>query len=184
MFVVAAAEDPPAELIGRVDALTIAFPWGSLLRGALALDDRAADGIHGLLAPKATATILLAPAPRDRLGDLPTAADLLDPRSDACGSLAERWRCLGLSLCDLRRATIDEVEATQSTWARRLRAGRDADRPVVRFQLRRSSGGCLPRGASFDGLRVRRALRRRRSPDRERHGTPDQVACPLHIARS
>jgi len=53
-FVVAAAEDPPAELVGCSDALTIAFPWGSLLRGALALDDEAAAGIAMLLAPEAT----------------------------------------------------------------------------------------------------------------------------------
>ena len=37
LFAVAAAENPPPELCGRVDLLTIHFPWGSLLRGASAV---------------------------------------------------------------------------------------------------------------------------------------------------
>jgi len=146
-FAVAAAEDPPAELVGCADALTIAFPWGSLLRGALALDDEAAAGIAMLLAPGATATILLAPGPRDRLEDVPTAAELLDPGSDAARSLGDRWQCRGLAMCGLRAATIEEVDAAHSSWARRLHAGRDPDRPVARLELRRPAGDGLPRGA-------------------------------------
>ena len=42
LFAVAAAERPPAELCGRVDEVSILFPWGSLLRGVLALDPAAA----------------------------------------------------------------------------------------------------------------------------------------------
>ena len=44
LFVVAAAERPPTELLSIADELTINFPWGSLLRGALAFDDAAARG--------------------------------------------------------------------------------------------------------------------------------------------
>ena len=46
LFVVAAAERVPAELHGLADELTILFPWGSLLRGALALDERRRGGGH------------------------------------------------------------------------------------------------------------------------------------------
>ena len=42
LFVVAAAERPPMELLAIADELTINFPWGSLLRGALGIDDAAA----------------------------------------------------------------------------------------------------------------------------------------------
>ena len=142
-FVVAAAEDPPAELLGCADALTIAFPWGSLLRGALALDEAAAAGISALLAPGATAAVVLAPARRDGLVDLPTATDLLDPHGEAACELRERWHRHGLTVDALRAATPAEVDATHSTWARRLRAGRDADRPVARFDLRRPSTGIV-----------------------------------------
>jgi 16S rRNA (adenine(1408)-N(1))-methyltransferase len=127
--------------------VTIAFPWGSLLRGVLALDDAAADGIAALLAPGSAATTLLAPAPRDQLPDLPTAAQLIDPADEAARFLCERWRCRGLTLRDLRPATHDDVDSSHSTWARRLRAGRDADRPVARFELRAGPGGGAPAGA-------------------------------------
>ncbi len=40
LFVVAAAERPPIELLGIADEVTINFPWGSLLRGALAMRRR------------------------------------------------------------------------------------------------------------------------------------------------
>ena len=40
LFVVAAAEAPPRELIGLADEVRILFPWGSLLRGVLGQDNR------------------------------------------------------------------------------------------------------------------------------------------------
>src|SRR5262245_37134645 len=67
LFVVAAAEAPLPELAGIADTVAIHLPWGSLLRGALALDDAVAAGIAGLLDPSGRVEVLLAPAARDRL---------------------------------------------------------------------------------------------------------------------
>ncbi len=69
LFVVAAAERPPAELTGIAAEVTITMPWGFLLRGALALDDAcaAAAGIASLLAPGGGVRILLSIDPRDGL---------------------------------------------------------------------------------------------------------------------
>jgi 16S rRNA (adenine(1408)-N(1))-methyltransferase len=39
LFVVAAAERPPDELRATAAEVTVLFPWGSLLRGALALEN-------------------------------------------------------------------------------------------------------------------------------------------------
>jgi 16S rRNA (adenine(1408)-N(1))-methyltransferase len=134
LFVVAAAERIPPALRGAADELTTQFPWGSLLRGALALDDAgaAAAGIAALLKPQATATALLSIEARDGLG-LPR---LDDPR--ACEALRERWLRHGLDVYDLRPATADELARTRSTWARRLGAGRD--RATWRVALRRRAG--------------------------------------------
>ncbi|HEY6597335.1 MAG TPA: hypothetical protein VI011_25015 [Asanoa sp.] len=138
LFVVASAEAPPEELAGRVDELTIQFPWASLLRGTLALDDAVAAGIAGLLAPAGRMTALVAPAARDGLAGLPTTADLLD---GAAPALAARWLAHGVTLTDLRDATSAEVAASGSSWAKRLLAGRSAaERPVARLSLRRTSG--------------------------------------------
>jgi 16S rRNA (adenine(1408)-N(1))-methyltransferase len=133
--VVASAEAIPHDLAGRVDDLTIQFPWASLLRGTLALDDTVAAGIAALLAPAGRVTALVAPAPRDRL-DLPTGADLLDGAGPALGA---RWSAHGLAASRPRAATTGEVAASGSSWAKRLLAGGGArDRTVVRFTLRRS----------------------------------------------
>jgi 16S rRNA (adenine(1408)-N(1))-methyltransferase len=133
LFVVAAAEQLPQELRGVADELTVLFPWSSLLRGALALDGAAADGIASLLAPAGVATAIVSIEDHDGL-------EL--PRLDAAG-LGDRWRAHGLEVCELRRATADEIRSTGSTWARRLRA--DSQRTVWRIELER-------RPADPDGL--------------------------------
>jgi len=133
MFVVAAAEQIPPELRGVADDLTIFFPWGSLLRGALALDDaaEAARGIASLLAPGGVATAIVSIEERDGLGLPRLDAD------GACEALRDRWSTAGLEVCDLRPATVDEIAATSSSWARRLGAGRD--RLAWRLELGRAA---------------------------------------------
>jgi hypothetical protein len=135
LFVVAAAEQLPAALHGIADELTIQFPWGSLLRGALALDrSAAASGIAALLASEGTATVTFSIEDRDRL-DLPTA--------DAA-VLAGRWCTFGLDVCGFRDATPGELREMPSTWGRRLAAGQD--RRAWRLQLARSDDASRRRG--------------------------------------
>ncbi len=131
LFVVAAAEAPPPELQGLADVVAIHLPWGSLLRGALALDDEVAAGIARLAAPTGRIEILLAPAARDRL------SSEIDVRRRLADGLAEGWLRHGLELCEARPATDAEIAAAGSTWARRLglRAG-DPDREAYRLELR------------------------------------------------
>jgi 16S rRNA (adenine(1408)-N(1))-methyltransferase len=118
LFVVAAAERPPAELAAIADEVTILLPWGSLLRGALARDDagEASAGIASLVAPGGSARILVSVDPRDGLGLAPVAAADAD-------DLARRWAARGLALARLEPASSEEVAASGSTWARRLSVG-------------------------------------------------------------
>jgi 16S rRNA (adenine(1408)-N(1))-methyltransferase len=132
LFVVAAAERPPAELAGIAAEVSVLFPWGSLLRGALALDDAGAvaAGIAGLVAPGGVVRMLLSIDPHDRLSTPPPTA--ADRRSST-----ERWARHGLDLCVLEPVGAAEAAASGSTWARRLRAGHD--RAIWRVELRRQS---------------------------------------------
>lgn len=135
-FAVAAAERPPDELCGRVDELSILFPWGSLLRGVLALDSAAAAGIAGLLAPCGRAHALVSVAERDA-----AATDLRPLTVEDGGAIGRRWAAFGLELAAFEPATTDEIRASGSTWGRRLLAGRSTpDRLVWRLELRRVSG--------------------------------------------
>lgn len=131
VFVVASAESIADGLAGLADLVTVNLPWGSLLRGALAVDVAAARGIASLVAPGGRVTMLLAPADRDRL------APEVSVEARLAGSLAADWAALGLALVDARHASEAEVAATGTTWARRLFAdgGRGADRRAWRVEL-------------------------------------------------
>jgi 16S rRNA (adenine(1408)-N(1))-methyltransferase len=129
VFVVASAEALPGALAGVADRVTVNLPWGSLLRGALALDGRAAAGVASLVAPGGAVEMLLAPAPRDRL------ADDLSVESRLGGSLAADWATLGLELCEARRATPADIAAARTTWARRLGIAGDRGRDRVAWHL-------------------------------------------------
>jgi len=133
LFVAAAAERPPAELAGVAAEVTILFPWGSLLRGVLALDDAcdAAAGIADLIAAGGLVRALVSIDPRDRL-----SVPVLEA-ADAAG-LASRWARHGLTLTAFEPARPAEIHASGSSWARRLAAGRD--RHVWRLELRRTDG--------------------------------------------
>jgi hypothetical protein len=117
LFVVAAAERPPGELLGIADELSITMPWGSLLDGAVALNAVVAEGIAGLVATGGRVRILVSAIEGDGLG----IGRLEDLDADALGA---RWRGFGLRLVSFRPATADELAASGSSWARRLAAGR------------------------------------------------------------
>ena len=128
LFLVAAAEQPPSELRAIASEVTILFPWGSLLRGSLALDDaiQAAAGIATLVAPGGIVRALVSIDPRDRL-PVPVLTTLHR------GDLAARWACHGLILTAFELAGREDIAASGSSWARRLAAGRD--RQAWRLEL-------------------------------------------------
>jgi 16S rRNA (adenine(1408)-N(1))-methyltransferase len=129
IFVVAAAECPPPELDGLAAELTILFPWGSLLRGALAIEPAVAAGIVRIVRPDGRIESIVSVTERDGRGMAPP----ID--RDRC-AVAERWAVFGLELTDFGPAPAIDVDATGSTWAKRLGAGRD--RPAWRLVLRRN----------------------------------------------
>lgn len=117
-FALAAAEAPPPGLCGAADLVTVRFPWGSLLRGVLGLDSAVAAGVAALVAPNGTLELLLAPSTRDGLEGIPTAVDAV------VTAAAEAFEPFGFELSIGRAATAVEIEASGSTWAKRLAAGR------------------------------------------------------------
>jgi 16S rRNA (adenine(1408)-N(1))-methyltransferase len=123
LFAVAAAERPPEALHGMAGSLTVNFPWGSLLRGLLGEDDAVLAGVARLMAPGAEGAALLSVVPRDGMPAVPPPA-----------SLAPAYARHGLELVEMRAATPEEVAASGSSWAKRLRAGRE--RPVTLLKLR------------------------------------------------
>ena len=130
LFLVAAAEQPPAELAGLADLVTVRFPWGSLLRGCLGADPAVAAGVAALVRPGGSLELLLAPAARDGLGDLPTAS------AEVVAAAVATFGPLGFELVEGRPAEPAEVRASGSTWARRLLAGPGTERRPTLVRLR------------------------------------------------
>lgn len=128
-FIVAAAEAVPAALRGVAGVVTVRFPWASLLRGCVGLDDQVATGVASLVRAAGTLELLLAPAPRDGLDGVPVTPEEI---SEAAAST---FTALGLRAVTARPATADEVRASGSTWAKRLHSQRPADRPVMLVRL-------------------------------------------------
>ena len=132
IFLAEGVERLPAAFDGLADHVTLLFPWGSLLRGAMGLDPTTSASIARLVAPGGRLEIVISILERDRAavgggGAGPFGATDFDVITRTFGGL-------GLIATEPCRLTPAEVRATASTWARRLRS--DPDRPVWRLDLR------------------------------------------------
>jgi 16S rRNA (adenine(1408)-N(1))-methyltransferase len=106
----------PDELDAVADDVRVTFPWGSLLRGVLGVDATVLGGIARVAKVGAEVRALVSVTERDGLGLIAR----VDPSV---------YDAYGLRLIEARPATQAEIAETNSSWAKRLRAGRD--RPVT-----------------------------------------------------
>jgi len=129
LFLVAGAETlADTVLAGRIDLVTVTFPWGSLLRGVLGLDPVAMAGVAALIAPGGQLDLLASVVPSDWVDGIATLDAGWEP------AMCRSWAGVGLEIVSIRPATTAEIAATRSSWARRLAAERDA-RPTWRIEL-------------------------------------------------
>ena len=129
-FLAAGVERLPPELAGLADRVTVRFPWGSLLRGALGLDPVVTASIAGLVAPGGRLEITVSVIRRDA-----TAVTGLDGAFDdaARARMATAFAVHGLQLDEARPLTAADLATLHSTWARRLGAGGDRSAWHVSF---------------------------------------------------
>ena len=136
-FLVEAVEYVPMELSGQADEVTVHYPWGSLLHGLVAADERVLSPLAKLLKPDGELRALVSATSRDGYADL-TPADL----SALAGPYAEH----GLELTAVRLASPADIVVARSSWAKRLGRGR----PVVfaRYSRRSSRTGLTSAGTA------------------------------------
>lgn len=128
LFVVAGAESLPSELDGVAGAVTIHFPWGSLLRGVVGAEPWLAAALARVTKPGAAVDAFFSVTPRDAVPGLAA----LDDR--AVAELVAAWSVHGFVVESASPAASEQIAATHSTWAKRLGAGRT--RPAWRFRMR------------------------------------------------
>ncbi|TAM77774.1 MAG: hypothetical protein EPN50_01850 [Chloroflexota bacterium] len=151
LFLVAAAEALPEALQGRCDEVLVLFPWGSLLRGLTAgppgpvagqsgASPGSSDlvgGLAALLGADGRLTIMLSLTERDAgLGGVPASLSLATLKPMLAALEAAR-----LDIIECREATRDEVLATGSSWAKRIRAGTSTRPAWLVRAIRRSVAG-------------------------------------------
>lgn len=133
LFVAAGVEALVASaLAGQADLVTVQFPWGSLLRGIVGLDNAALCGVASLLPTGGRLDVLASVVPSDGVPGMACLDGEAEP------AIRRAWSAVGLRLTAARPATAAEIAASGSAWARRLRAGRDT-RPVWRLEGTRSA---------------------------------------------
>ena len=136
LYVRAAIENPPPELTGVADRITVILPWGSLLTAVAHPASPLLRCVHGLAQPGARLTVVLALDPqRDRTElrrlELPTLdAAFLE------GPLARAYAAAGFGVTSVRPLTPAQLAAWPSTWARRLAHGQE--RSAFRIDARRA----------------------------------------------
>lgn len=141
-FLAAGIERLPAELSDLADRVTVRFPWGSLLRGALGLDPDGTAAIARLVAPGGRLELTVSVVGRDTDAVTGLGGDL---DRDARGRMTAAFAACGLELVELRPLTPEDVATLHSTWARRLRAA--TDRPAWRATFHRPPAEPRPSGA-------------------------------------
>ena len=133
-FLVEAVEALPGPLAGVASLVTVTFPWGSLLRGALGSDVAALRGIASIVAPAGRVEVVASVTASDRVPGLETLDASAEP------PIGDAWRAVGLELCGFRPAIREDIAGLRSSWARRL-----GERPVWCLELQRTDwSGRIP----------------------------------------
>jgi 16S rRNA (adenine(1408)-N(1))-methyltransferase len=131
LFVLAALEDLPAELAARAGAVTVWFPWGSLLRAVAAPDDAGLRALRALCAPGAALDVVFSlDGTRDAREAVRLGLDGGAPATD----LAAAYARAGFGAVRVAPLSRADLLAIPSTWAQRHAHGRP--RPVSRVRAR------------------------------------------------
>jgi 16S rRNA (adenine(1408)-N(1))-methyltransferase len=125
LLALARAQEPPSELLGRADEIHVRLPWGDLLEGIALADPAVLDGLTALARSGAVLRIVVNGAPWQsnapiRMRRLPQ----LTPEY-VLSTLVDAYASHGIVIKESRLLTDDEIDGLHSTWAKRLRHGRD-----------------------------------------------------------
>jgi 16S rRNA (adenine(1408)-N(1))-methyltransferase len=131
LFLAAAAEELPGALACRADNVTIALPWGSLLRGLLTADVGLLASIIGMLRADGELEVLLSATDRDSATD----SVILESEADAA-SFSAALDSEQLRVVECRPASESDVYRLSSAWGRRLGIPRHRRAWVFRARLR------------------------------------------------
>ena len=106
------------------DEVTVTFPWGSLMRGALTEDESVFAALCRLPRQGGALTLMLWVTARDGRAPL-TETDI--------ARVMRAYRSCGLTLVDRGAVTQADVDAARSSWGKRLGVGGTRSGLLLRF---------------------------------------------------
>jgi 16S rRNA (adenine(1408)-N(1))-methyltransferase len=133
LFLAAALEELPGQLAGRVHRVTVALPWGSLLRGLTNVDAGVINAITGVLSDNGELELLVSATDVDAR----QTSVMLESEPDAA-ALASALESAGLHVLECRPALESDVQRLSSGWGRRL--GIPGRRRAWLFRARQATG--------------------------------------------
>jgi hypothetical protein len=118
LFVLGSAEELPGPFAGMATAVSILFPWGSLLRAAALPESRFVANVAALCVPGASLELVYSFDARDvaELGRLGLGAN--NPAAVAAGYEAGGFEIVCIEVLD-----VEGIREYPTTWARKLSAG-------------------------------------------------------------
>lgn len=127
LFVVATAQEPPQELFGVANRLTVYFPWGSLLSGLILAEPQTLYGLHRLCNAHATFEFVTTYANSFEAAEIQKRALPTLSREFLLSDYAQSLHCAGFCIDTVDM--LDNAYAAQfaSAWAKRLAHGRQRD---------------------------------------------------------
>lgn len=135
LYVIANVEQLPAELHGLANAISINFPWGSLLDGLVLGDAHVLANIASVAAPGATLEMYINyavfsdPVPLD-VAELPEMTiDYIDT------TLQPRYAAAGMIMSERRYLGPEAMKAIPSTWSCRLAFGKKPQTIFIKAEL-------------------------------------------------
>lgn len=126
-FVLANVEDLPHELDGLVNQVFINFPWGSLLKAIVLVDEKIWQNIKRICQPGGIIDLIFSYHPKD--SDLPEI-DLDYIKNN----MLPKLEGFGFEKQELRQLEASELKDYPSSWAKKLAHG-DLDRRYYYLRL-------------------------------------------------
>ena len=127
LLVVGTAENPPAELYGKADELTVLFPWGTLLQGVACAQEEMLSKLRALCKDGADFTFVTTYSPSfeaaeiEKRGLPPLSIEFLE------GDYKDSIAPMGFLVEEVALHDNSYAANFESAWAKRLAHGRRRD---------------------------------------------------------
>ena len=122
LFVVSSIENPPAELFGTADTITVILPWGSLRDGIIKADAQVLNNIR-LLGKEKTQLFILTGYDQIIEPSVMTSRELPILSVDYFKDVAPQYNEHKIKLLDVKAVDNNGLKQIDSDWAKRLAYG-------------------------------------------------------------